>query len=266
MQTEQFTDGDSRSPLTIGMMAKYWLAGHVKTRLAQAIGAEPAALIHREFTLFLCESLSQTDANRFLCLDPISRKRDVNCELDSRNLTGKWNLEEQADGDLGDRMSKWFDNHLRPPPDSTEYSVLIGCDSPLINSTHIESAYQGLCQADVVLGPARDGGYYLLGIRSTVSQEARALLFSNMQWSTHTVLSETRKRLRENGLTWHELSEHEDIDTIFDLRRLLKHVEDSRLSDPLNLNTARKTLLAKRIQSIVKRCPSDAKAILYDCC
>ena len=245
-------------------MAKFWREGHVKTRLARGIGAKAASLIHREFTLYLCETFSHSNLDRYLCLEPIRHQLEVEQDLNSRQLMGKWTIEEQAGGDLGNRMTNWFDNRHERTTYKNGVSLLIGCDTPLIDATHVESAAEGLRCADVVLGPAGDGGYYLIGMRNTINPTTRDAIFSEIPWSTHTVFSDTQKRLQELGLRSHELEIEDDIDTVFDLRRFLQQLATDSLCNYQDSAAARKTLLAKRVQSIIEQHSSNDKAFLHD--
>ena len=141
---------------------------------------------------------------------------------------------------------------------------MIGADCPLLNTTHIESAAQCLSSVEVVLGPARDGGYYLIGLRSTLREEIRRLLFENMQWSTHSVLSETRQRLKRHGVKWEEIKQEEDIDTVFDFRRFLNLLRNANSSPRSQLEAHRRDLLYQRLQTIISDCSPTAKSLIYD--
>ncbi|MBT4889419.1 MAG: DUF2064 domain-containing protein, partial [Rhodospirillales bacterium] len=92
-------------------------------------------------------------------------------------------------------------------------AVVIGCDCPWLTLDDLEQAYRRLTiDKEVVLGPASDGGYYLLGLSSP-----RPMLFENMSWGDSSVLNETRRRLSKAGLSWSELTEHPDLDRPEDL-------------------------------------------------
>ena len=93
-----------------------------------------------------------------------------------------------------------------------EHAVLIGADCPTLNADDLEMAFNELQQGtDVVLGPAEDGGYYLIGMSSDYPR-----LFENIPWSTHNVLAATEMHLRGQGLSWHLLPVRRDIDTAED--------------------------------------------------
>jgi rSAM/selenodomain-associated transferase 1 len=92
--------------------------------------------------------------------------------------------------------------------------VLVGTDVPELAAGHLDEAISALARHDVVLGPATDGGYYLIALRKPVPA-----LFSAMEWSTPGVFAETKKRAEEGGLAVHVLPALSDIDTIEDVRR-----------------------------------------------
>jgi rSAM/selenodomain-associated transferase 1 len=94
--------------------------------------------------------------------------------------------------------------------------VVIGSDCPEIASDDIEKAWAALREFDLVLGPATDGGYWLLGLRAPQPQ-----LFRGIPWSSATVLNETLARARPTGLSVHLLRELSDIDTVEDWRTFL---------------------------------------------
>jgi len=256
--------GESLKGLAICIMTKYWGAGEVKTRLARAIGNEIAALIHREMTLFLCESLANCGNHRILNLSPPNQATKVEQILSRVNMQDRWEIEDQGSGDLGTRMLNWFDRHAKLNENSTRIAIMIGADCPLLNATHIESAAQKLKNAEVVLGPARDGGYYLIGLRSSLRDEVRQALFTKMRWSTQSVLTETRQRLERHGIQWAEIKQEEDIDTIFDLRRLLILLKNAKHSTSFTSDHHRQNLLYLRLQSIISNCSPSAKSLIYD--
>ena len=101
--------------VTLGLMAKYWDVGMVKTRLGGSIGMHRAASLHRLFLMHLCQSLSAFNAHREVCLSPSSRTKDFYYELNQRGLENTWRVVPQADGDLGNRIAQWFDTSLLRP-------------------------------------------------------------------------------------------------------------------------------------------------------
>ena len=256
--------GKPLEELAICILTKYWDAGQVKTRLAKTIGSRAAALIHREFTMFLCESLAHCGNRRSLNLTPPNRATKVKYELCQLSIQDRWQIEDQGTGDLGTRMLNWFNRHATAKQKTPQLAIMIGADCPLLNNSHIESAAQCLNSVDVVLGPARDGGYYLIGFRSTLREEIRRILFEKMQWSTQSVLSETRQRLKRHGVEWEEIKQEEDIDTVFDLRRFINFLRDANSSPRSQSEAHRQNLLYQRLQTIISNCSPAAKLLIYD--
>jgi rSAM/selenodomain-associated transferase 1 len=118
-------------------------------------------------------------------------------------------LARQADGDLGTRM-------LAAITAANTCVLLIGSDCPALTLDHLRAAADVLRdRAPAVVIPAEDGGYALIGLRTS-----EPALFSDMPWSTPLVMNETRRRLRTLGLTWHEPVTLWDVDLPQDLERM----------------------------------------------
>jgi glycosyltransferase A (GT-A) superfamily protein (DUF2064 family) len=124
-------------------------------------------------------------------------------------------LAPQREGDLGERMRQAFDDLLAQGAASV---ALIGSDVPGIDPAAVSDAQRTLRErpAAVVLGPAHDGGYYLVAAVRTP-----AVLFADMPWSTPGVLAETERRARVAGIETVRVAAARDIDTLDDLRALL---------------------------------------------
>jgi len=98
-------------------------------------------------------------------------------------------------------------------------TVIIGTDCPGLDAPALTAALSALQTHDVVLGPALDGGYYLIGMNRPC-----AALFGGMAWGTDTVLSTTRQRLTDQHLSWHELPGLPDVDRPADLIHVPPHL------------------------------------------
>ena len=203
------------SQRVLGVMSKYWTPGKAKTRLGQSIGSRRSAEIHRQFVLHLARSLAETADRRVFSIAPAHSLDDFRRALSD----DAWDMMPQPSGDLGRRMRAWFEHSLPQPNGRNTASVLIGTDCPTLTSPKIDDAFAVLASHDVVLGPARDGGYYLIGLRGPW-QDSYAELFEELPWSTDQVYGKTTKRLEVSGLTWAALPVCEDVDTIEDLQRL----------------------------------------------
>lgn len=114
----------------------------------------------------------------------------------------------QASGDLGKRIKRAFEEVL----EKESKAVIIGSDCPEISSKLIDEAFSKLDLADVVIGPAHDGGYYLLGIKTMYK-----FLFEDMPWSTEHLFSVTTERIKEQQLLFTLLPTLSDLDNSEDL-------------------------------------------------
>lgn len=114
----------------------------------------------------------------------------------------------QSDGDLGEKMASAFREELTEKNYTT---LIIGTDCPFVTNGILEKAYLALESSDFVLGPAKDGGYYLLGMR-----EFHPSVFTGIPWSTEAVLSLTINRIKELNLSYSLLEELNDVDTVED--------------------------------------------------
>lgn len=200
---------DARGAPLLLLFAKPAVPGRVKTRLIPALGAVRAARLH---AALVARSLEVSRASSWgrveLCVAAprshglfraLAREGPVPCRVQSR-------------GDLGRRMDSALRGALRRAP----YVVLIGSDCPTLEAADLEAARRALERGrDAVLGPARDGGYWLIGVRAPAG-----FLFRAMPWGTARVLDLTRRRLRRRGWRWCELEPKDDLDKPADLRRL----------------------------------------------
>ncbi len=192
----------------LGIFAKHWQPGAVKTRLAASIGAEAAAALHRCFVQTLLSRFQNVADRHILCFTPAGSAR----EFRQLNL-GSWTLEPQSTGDLGARMQHYFSSAVST--NNSPRTVLIGSDSPDLPLAFIEEAFDKLRACPVVLGPATDGGYYLIGVSHSVPP-----LFDLISWSTPTVWPQTIARLIAAGIPYHTLPQWYDVDDLSGLRRL----------------------------------------------
>ena len=212
------SDEMADSTATIGMMAKFWQSGMVKTRLGAKVGMKKSAELHRIFVHHLIQQLSKAPADMSLqwVLDPPQFRQQASGQLEQWN-SSRWQIIDQGDGDLGKRMERWFRATLTKT--GFEKAILIGADCPLLTADDLCEAMSRLDDADVVLGPAPDGGYYLIGLRAPW-QDSMQHLFAEIQWSEEDVFEITCRRIKEIGFTYSTLPEREDIDTINELTKL----------------------------------------------
>ena len=183
------------------------VAGKVKTRLAEFIGNAKALEVY----LHLLE-ITRKAANGAKC----TRHVFYSEEIESDNWDDdRFNKHVQTGESLGERMMNAFEQVFAL---GANHAVIIGSDCPGLTSELIENAFSILDKKDVCIGPAKDGGYYLLGMKTLV----RAF-FENKDWSTDSVFEDTVVDLMENRLTYGRLPQLSDVDTIYDLH-LLKDI------------------------------------------
>ena len=175
--------------------------GFVKTRLAKDIGIPAARRIYERLITYTEKVCRHLEADVYIFYSDFI---DYN-SFGTANVKGRF---IQTGADLGDRMYQAF-----RILDMYEKRLIIGSDCPGLTEDIISEAYMKLEDHDFVLGPANDGGYYLLGLNA-LSEE----LFSGIMWSSDKVFSTTKKKIRQTGKTCAMLQELIDIDTNEDLR------------------------------------------------
>lgn len=182
--------------------------GAVKTRLARDIGDELAAEVYRGLARAVLDATTPTPQEvfrRVLCFAP----RDAGPEIAA--WVGEELLEPQSDGDLGARMDEALANSFAR---GSGKAVIIGTDSLDVNLRAVEQAFQALDHADLAIRAAEDGGYTLIGLK-----RRQAALFTDIAWSTGTVLSQTLARASAAGLRVENAGPDADIDDLAGLRR-----------------------------------------------
>lgn len=196
---------------TFGVFCKHPQPGQVKTRLAQHIGPQSAVSLSAAFLDDLTLEFRSVGERRILGFSP----------ADSVNYFEPfarfgYDLWPQPEGDLGARLNAFFDEALQ---DQNDKAVLIGSDSPTIPIEYVELAFSRLEEFDCVLGPATDGGYYLIGLRRNAPE-----LFENVIWSGSSVLSQTVQKIATTDLSLALLPPWYDIDDVDDLWMLAGHI------------------------------------------
>ena len=179
--------------------ARFPVAGTCKTRLIPAVGAEGAAAIHTKLVEICVAAM---------------RGSGLSIELHTTGaealafrewLGGDIAFIDQGEGDLGDRLAR----AAAPYP-----VIFIGSDAPDLDADRLIAAATALANASAVIGPAEDGGYYLLGLNTPAPW-----LFTDMDWGTETVFEETMRRFAAHGITPVVLEPLADVDRPEDLAR-----------------------------------------------
>jgi len=186
--------------------------GFVKTRLAKSVGLQGAVQLHRAFAADLLEWLAALrGVETRILFAPLDGLADCS-RLLPPGVPGRFAWEPQARGDLGSRLAAAFSTAFAR---GAKRVIAIGADAPLLGPSLIRQALRVLRRRDAVLGPATDGGYYLVGLRR---EEPR--IFRGIPWSTAAVLGETLRRIEGARLSRALLPPLGDVDTGADLERL----------------------------------------------
>lgn len=189
-----------------GIFIKYPEPGKVKTRLAKDIGNERAADIYRQVVELVLKNTTPFNHayDRIVFYDPAARQKDFAAWLPEEQLV------LQQGSDVGARM----DNAVRVLLSrGAEKAVLTGADIPDLSAGIIERAFQELDHADIVIGPAQDGGYYLVGMKAPHPE-----IFQGIPWSTGRVREETLRTFHRYGLKGKLLGTLSDLDSTHDLQ------------------------------------------------
>lgn len=199
---------DSREVLIL--FARFPEPGHTKTRLVPLLGPERAAAAYRrvaEATAREAARLNRRGIERVVCVEPASKMGEI-----SRWLGSSFSYRPQVEGNLGDRLAAAFARAFAP---GAARVVAVGTDCPGLDASILGRAFDALASHEAVLGPAADGGYYLIGM-------ARPLpgVFMEIPWSTAEVAGVTLRRLREEGASVSILDVLRDLDTPEDFEAL----------------------------------------------
>jgi len=196
----------------VAILAKAPIPGLSKTRLIPSIGAHAAAKLQEamtERTVLIALAARIGSVTLWCAPDP------THASFRELAAQHKITLKRQPDGDLGRRMLAAF---------AADPTLVVGSDCPALKPVHFEAAAKALRDVDVVLIPAEDGGYVLIGARA-----AHADLFSGITWGTSSVLAQTRTRLSTLDLKSVELPALWDVDTDDDLLRLERELPELNL-------------------------------------
>lgn len=172
--------------------------GKVKTRLAASVGQEKALEIYKELLQHTHNAVLNVAADKFIFYTEAAEENDLWSEKDFIKKT-------QAFGDLGHKMKTAFAEVFVA---GYEKVVIIGSDCLQLTEEIIIEAFEKLSTHEAVIGPANDGGYYLLGMKKLLP-----FLFENIEWSTEQVYSQTTDSLLQRNISFATLITLIDIDT-----------------------------------------------------
>ena len=201
----------------LGIFAKQPLAGQAKTRLAQATSPVLAQRVAMALLEDSLDRFSGIQASRAIVYAPATRTRFF-----SQLAQGRYDLFPQCDGDLGQRLHHFFAGARRQG-----YSriIAVGADSPTVPIDYVEQAFAALEVNNVVIGPARDGGYYLIG-----GDPQEVAMFDDIPWSSARVLEMTIARVHKASARLALLPPWYDVDTAADWATLCADVRAKRLA------------------------------------
>ena len=193
--------------------------GRIKSRLSKDLGEDTVLQLYKRFVLDLIETLKRGKYLFKICFYPPDSKEKMS------NWLGKSHSYMPQDGkDLGERMKNAF---IEAFSEGFSEVLLIGSDIPDLPNAVIEEAF-GLDKKDAVIGPAFDGGYYLIGFkRNTFLTE----VFEGVQWGSETVFEKTIGILKRNNYMVRILPGWHDVDRIDDLRELFQRNRNTEFAD-----------------------------------
>jgi rSAM/selenodomain-associated transferase 1 len=202
---------------TILLFTRYPQPGKCKTRLFSKLSTEEAAGIHRQL---VCHSDNTINSYLTHFSDTTYHIHYTGASLkEMKHWLGDRRFTNQKGKDLGERMA----NALHTAILTGDKCLLMGSDCPDISWKLLQNAFIALQEKDIVLGPAHDGGYYLIGINKTLSPKHLKKLFTDIPWGSENVLHKTTERIEELQLSFQLLEKLHDIDTPDDLQYFNHH-------------------------------------------
>ncbi len=207
------TDSSYRYPEgKIIIFAKEPIAGKVKTRLARSIGDEAALQFHEKM---LRHTLEMVCRYKLAVVELHISGNPDNPLIQSLSREFNISIYSQKGDDIGEKMFFALEQSL----ENSNYSVLIGTDCPVMGVDYLSNALTALLRGqDVVLGPAEDGGYVLVGTRNI-----KKGWFHDISWGSHHVMEQSRQKMKSSGAKLEELQALWDVDKIEDLQRWERH-------------------------------------------
>jgi hypothetical protein len=189
------------------IFTRYPEPGKTKTRLIPVLGKEAAAALHKKMTEQTLKTIHELSEKRSFALEISYTGGGL--EQMHQWLSNKLTCKPQTKGSLGNRLGNAFAAAFN---DGHKYVAAIGCDCPDLTPAILSQALDGMHTHDVVLGPARDGGYYLIGMQRYLPE-----LFKKINWGTEQVLEQTRTVIENLGISCKLLPTLADVDRPEDL-------------------------------------------------
>ncbi len=209
------------------VFARFPEPGRVKTRLTPWLSPEAAAALYRAFLADTLDTLrASTASRRVVAFTPAARAEEMAALCEGPSVVGSdLALAPQAEGDLGARMAAAI---AAARDEGATRTVVIGSDCPTLPPDAVDRALAALEQREVVIGPATDGGYYLIGCAGAPPPA----LFEGIEWGTSTVLAATLERLGGASVAllepWRDVDERADVEWLVTHLRALTLAGDRR--------------------------------------
>ncbi len=193
------------------IFSRYPEPGKTKTRMIPVLGEVGAANLQRQMTEHTLKQVRKLQRDRSFSLQIYFTGGNQSLMQDWLGTDAALSYQQQSQGDLGQRMFSAFAQSFS---EGSERVVIIGTDCPEIDAEILAQAFDLLSDRDLVLGPAKDGGYYLIGLRYLFAQ-----LFTGIPWGTSEVFLKTQSVAQQLGLRIATLAVLADIDRPEDLER-----------------------------------------------
>ena len=230
------------------IFAKAPIPGEVNTRLCPPLTPDEAATLHGSFVLDMLERTKlavaklQLPFHRYLACAPSSELVFFKIMEERQGV----HLLDQVGEDLGQRMHRTFVDVFAK---GYKQVIIVGTDVPTLPLSVYQEAFAMLSRSDVVLGPALDGGYYLIGLTKPAEQ-----LFTGVPWSTDQVLAITQQQAKALDLSVELTTAWRDVDTITDLQSLITECREDNKQPKQNRTFSMRTagtlqLLATRLKT-----------------
>lgn len=192
------------------LFVRYPEKGRVKTRLETHLSKDRILSLYQCFVEDIRETLKKSGYSVFICFLPENKDVQMQAWLGPASV-----YVPQTGEDLGQRMCNAFVKAFNTKTQPVDQALLIGSDFPDLNPGILDQAFDSLSRNDVALGPAVDGGYYLIGFnRRTFFKD----VFTGISWGTRQVFTETMEKFEKAGHKVHTLPVWRDIDTFEDLK------------------------------------------------
>jgi hypothetical protein len=207
------------------LFVKAPLRGQVKSRLAAVLGQDAALELYRNFVLDILASIEKSGVPCIICHHPPDSG-----EIVKNWLGGRHRFLPQEGRDIGERMERAF---RRAFSEGASRAVLVGSDIPDLTPKLLNDALALLSENGAVIGPATDGGYYLIGFRSETFLPD---IFRGVAWSTDTVFSRTMQIFERAHHKVSLLPPWRDVDAIDDLKDLMSRNRNGGFSESRTMN------------------------------